>query len=60
MKTQTWVSHKNNKLGDKGLETVQVHLYELSEKANLTYGNRNLNAMPGGSTSVGHKGHFLG
>ena len=60
MKTQTWVSHKNNKLGDKGLETVHVHLYELSEKANLTYGNRNLNAMPGGLTSVGHKGHFWG
>ena len=60
MKTQTWVSHKNTKLGDKSLETVHVHLYQLSEKADLTYSNRNLIAMPGELTSVGHKGHFLG
>lgn len=34
-KTRTWVSHKNNK-SEKSLERVHAHLYEFSEKANLT------------------------
>ena len=34
-KTRTWVSHKNNE-SEKSLERVHAHLYEFSEKANLT------------------------
>lgn len=57
-KTRTWVSHKNNK-SEKSLERVHAHLYEFSEKANLTYGNRNQNEM-GGVDQWDTKGTFWG